>query len=206
MRKINIKFLVIFLLVGMSFSYGQLSPPQWILEIVKDKKLEVVYGENYPYLNSFYGSGSPIIRGILNTGETFLDDNLGVYRDRYIQYVLFLARKKKVSTNEYEDELTSLVKNYTYHLVFATSKEYEGTFELVSVFDGFQLTGMHLHYGVLDKSLSDFYSLEDKTEKGPTKINVKDTKNTPIIVDYGDSVSILLYYKGNWLIYNEGDW
>lgn len=205
MNKNVIYGLTVFWILSLKPAISQISPPKWISQLAEKENLEVVYGERFPYINNYsLGYGSPVITGILSTGKKVWNENVNDFVSERIQYVLFLARKK-INNTHHSDNLKDIINNYSYYLIFATSEEYNGNYEVVDVFEGFHLAAMHRHYGAMDKELSEFRFIKNKSKNGPENVQVIDTFNNPIIIDYEDVTVVLIYYEGEWLEFVDAD-
>lgn len=204
MKKSIYIFLILITTLGC---YSQIEnnsniPPKWIFDLIQKSNMELVYGDNFPYINPFGSYGSPFISGVLKTGSNIYNKDKGLTMAESFNYVLFYVRKKKTDSIVKDDYL-----NYNYYLVFAKTKplDFGGDFLVDSIFDApGGLLGMHLQYGKLDINLSEFSYLNNPSRKGPKNI-IASQVNTPIIFPSENGTITMVYYKSEWLIHFERD-
>ena len=212
-------FLLLFT-IYFSTSFAQQAPPAWMFDIIQKTDLELVYGNEFPYINPLTeGSfGSPIIEGLLNTDEKVLiSKSKGIYSNKTKQYFIFLCRKKNENStkliNENESDFMSSYNYYSsfnYYLTFVVLENKE--YKIKQVYKWY-LLGMQENIFKIDNEVR-FTKLISRNSKQDydydyyekNKIKISKFQNlNPIIITYSGGYTIIICYNDE-LYYHKKDY
>ncbi len=160
--------------------------------LAKSVGYEFVYGDRYPIINPYGSYGASCVFDILISGEK--------------QSVLFLCRKpNKFYQKKEQENVNDLINFYDYVLIFATKHKNESHYIIQNIINKeIGLKGMYLHYGAVNKYLSDFVNVTNEAINGPIeKFSDYRSGSLPIFISSISAFVILYFYEGEWFLFEE---
>ena len=187
-------------------------PPKWMFDLVNETDLELVYGDDFPYINplSEGNFGSPIIEGLLKTNEKILvNKNKEIYAKKTKQYFLFLCRKKKnnnIPINKNKSDLMSSYDYYNSFDYFLTFVVFENKKYKIKQIYKWYLLGMQEQISEVSKDIL-FSKLINKNSKKEynfeylkiNQIKIPSYQNyLPIVFNSSIGHTIIVCYDDEW--------
>jgi hypothetical protein len=160
--------------------------------LAKSVGYEYVDGDRYPIINPYGSYGASCVFDILMSSES--------------RSVLFLCRKpNKFYQKKDQENVNDLVNFYDYALIFAIRNDRESNYKIQNVIENeVGLMGLYLHYGILEKELSEFVNVKNKVQYGPKgKFADYRSGSLPVFISSQSAFVILYYYEGEWFEYKE---
>lgn len=181
---------------------NNLNVENWLRELANSVEMEVVTNCDTPYINKLGSIGSLYVEGIIHTSDKVFDEK-GNWHNKSMDYILFFGK--------YLDQSKMKESSTIFNLIFATkngTKEANENYEVIDIFEGVQLTGMHLLTGQLDIDSFCLFKekLADESNPELLAININNSWTRPIIIPYRNGgKSVLIYHNYNWFISDQID-
>lgn len=213
---IHKRIAIILLLISFHL-FAQQMPPKWMFELVKETDLELVYGNEFPYINplSEGNFGSPIIEGLLKTNEKILvNKTKGIYTTKTKQYFLFLCRKKKkndIPINKNKSDYMSSYNYYSSFDYFLTFVVFENNEYKIKQIYKWYLLGMQEQISEVSKDLffsklisknSDEEYSFDYLKRNKTKISSYQNYST-VVFKSSMGHTLIVCYNNEWYYYTK---
>ncbi|RNC84340.1 MAG: hypothetical protein ED557_04940 [Balneola sp.] len=209
---------VFFLFLFLEACFGQekkesasiyLEYPKEILDFATEIDVKPISNELFQNPSIYGGQGTPYLFDIItrsyNTTTDYFDNTprpasflfWGIKEEQ--KYLIFVVDSKK-DPYDVEYEIRSMISITDYLGIdfesLGIDPDYSGSFGMIA-YDGI--------FG-FNKDLSEFRYLTDRTRKGPEGIFPTILNGSVPVIIYGEAaITVLYYYKNEWLIYEEID-